>query len=261
MSAPDGWRDAVYSFTLAADADTTVSVTPTGTWSPNYRWALETTCGLQSTTRGRCQSGLAGTSTTNAVFFGLPAGTYYVVIETSAAPPAGAGFRVNVDGSDPSMRPQFESCPGANVALSASGTSLSGTLTVDASSPMLVRNAQEGTSCGSTTAPSGWTDMVFNFTIPDRRTVTASFGSVSPPYFWYVEAETTCGVQSSGIPISVSGRAPMTCDVMPSGGTATAIGPLTNVSLGSLAAGTYYLVFENTAPTQGQTRVSITAAP
>jgi hypothetical protein len=255
MSTQDPpWRDAVYTFTLGADADTTVTVTPTGGWTPSYHWAIESTCGSQGSMRGRCQSG-SGSSPTSAVFFGVPAGTYYVVVETDTTPPAGAGFRVNVSAIDPSMRPQYEVCPGANVPLSASGTNLTGSLMVDGSSPMLDRNAQNGTSCGSASSPANWTDMVFNFTIPDRRSVSVNFGSSSPPLFWFVEAETMCGVQSSGIPLSVSGGASATCSFVAGGGSGT------DISLGSLDAGTYYLVFENTDTTQGPTHLSITASP
>jgi hypothetical protein len=236
-AAPDNWRDAVYTYTLAAPSDVTINITPTGSWSPPYFWTLETACGNQSTA-GRCFAIPSSTSSTRIL--GQPAGTYYLVLETMSTPPAGSGFRVDVTATDPAARPAYEACPGASIALTPSGSMLVGSTTINASSPALNRVADVGTTCGSGSAPDGWTDVIASFTLTSTRTVSLSISPTSSP--WFVEVDSSCS-RSSHLP----------------GCTIAGAGSSTPIPLGSLAAGTYYIVAETSFTPPGNITINVNA--
>jgi hypothetical protein len=237
---PSGWRDGVFTFSVGAETDARITVRPTAGWTPTFAWMLQGTCGNPGTSIGRCN-----TSSAQAVYTGLAAGMYGIVIETQQVPPAGQGFTVQIDATSPAARPLEEACSGAPIMLTPSGANLAGTVTFNPAMTMLNPNPDHGTSCGSGSA-SGFTDVVFNFTIPDSRNVSVE---LVPTGFapWYFEVQDRCG--ASNIARCREG-APRVMPMVPA-----------PQWTGRLAAGTYSIVAETVTTLRGQATIYVTAAP
>jgi hypothetical protein len=238
---PSGWRDGVFTFALTEETDARITVRPTAGWSPTFAWALQGTCGNPGTAIGRCN-----TSSAQAVYTGLAAGMYGLVVETQTAPPPGAGFTVEIIATSPSARAREEACSGAVIALSPSGASLTGTVSFNPMVTMLNPNPDHGTGCGSGGAP-GFTDVVYAFTIPDSRNVSVE---LVPTGFtpWYFEVQDRCGA------VAPAGRCreglPRPVPSVPS-----------PQWTGRLAAGTYFIVAETVTSLRGAATINVTAAP
>lgn len=226
----DGWTDWIVRFTLAAPRD--VSVTLGNSGSSSLRMQLQTACGSGMTGGeliGPCLSG----APPSRRYRNLAAGTYYLVVESTAPP---AGLNVSVTTTDPGTRLPGDACPGVDV-------------TPDGAPASLVPSAFDvtsdyGTSCGSRTPADNWTDWVFNFRLTERRDVTVSMlggGSTTR-----MQLQPSCG--------------PM---VDPIGGCVTG-SSLLERRYRSLEPGTYYVVGESSGsvPPAGPIRVLVaTAAP
>lgn len=186
---PDGWTDAVVRFTLDRTRD--VSVTVDGSGTSRLSMQLQTAC-TQGTsdgfTLGPCTTG----SPPSRRYPSLQAGTYFLVIESSARP---AGATVSIRTSDPGARQLGDFCPGVEVPVDGAPAS------VDA---RLFENTSDyGTFCGSRTPTDHWTDWVFNFVLTARRDVTLTMlGGVGLTRF---QLESHCGSASTPLGGCVSG--------------------------------------------------------
>ena len=226
----DGWTDWVVRFTLGSTRD--VSVTLSGSGTSSLRMQLQTGCGSGMTGGelvGPCLSG----SPPARRYRNLTAGTYYLVIESTAPP---AGLSVSVTTTDPGTRLTGDTCPGVAV-------------TPDGAPTMLVPAAFDvtsdyGTACGSRGPTDNWTDWVFSFRLTERRDVTVSMlggGSTTR-----MQLQSSCGPMAEPIGGCVTGSS------------------LLERRYRSLEPGTYYIVGESSGsvPPTGPIRAIVsTTAP
>lgn len=208
------WRDAAYRLVLAADSDVTMTATTTGSFPTTYL-ALVGDCTDTSTTI-QCQSSFGMPEIRRR---GMPAGTYYVLIESSDA--AAIEWTLNVTiTTPPAPRDPGDACSTAlPIALTGAGDTQTGSATASIGA---TTELDGGTTCGGSTTPSR--DVYFSFTLPNTRDVTLTTNGAG---FHYVGVQTTCGSAGSEIRCR-SGSAPYA------------------QSWRSLPAGTYYVVVSTT---------------
>ncbi|MDB4931918.1 MAG: hypothetical protein JWM10_4402 [Myxococcaceae bacterium] len=151
----DGWTDMVARFTLTEARDVTVSIAGSG--SASLRMQLQSDCAARTSAIGPCVSGVPPVRR----YRGLAAGTYYVVVESNAPPPA---LTLSVTTTAPGARLPGDTCPGVEAAPDGPPgvVSLAGLDTV----------SDLGTSCGSVRPADAWTDWVFHFRLTAPRDVT-----------------------------------------------------------------------------------------
>lgn len=202
----DGWTDMVARFTLTSPRDVTVTVAGSG--SASMRMQLQSDCTARASAIGPCVSSV----TPVRRYRGLGAGTYFVILESSAPPPA---LTVSVATTAPGVRLPGDACPGVDVEPDgAPGViALSG---FDSTSDV-------GTSCGSTRPTDGWTDWVFHFRLTTPRDVSLTMlGSTS----MRMQLFNSCGVGATSLGGCVTGTS------------------ITERRYRSLPAGDYYVVGE-----------------
>lgn len=221
--ASTGYRDAAYRFTITSPKDVTITASTSGSaWTPSTYLSLLTNCSSAASTVS-CMSGTTATLRRRS----LPAGTYYVLLESSATD--ATAWTMNVTITDPMPRAPGDACTSAIDITSASGSASLSTAELDV-----------GTSCGGTT--SSYRDVMFSFTLPTTRDVTLT---TQAPGFHYAAVETTCGTIGSEIRCR-------------SGGTSTT--PLVQ-SWRSMPAGTYYVVVSTLSASGNVTATVTTSAP
>ncbi|MCA9609666.1 MAG: putative metal-binding motif-containing protein [Myxococcales bacterium] len=148
------YRDAVYSFTLAADSDVTVTMDSGGFSNISTR----PTCD-DSATQIRCTSGAPARQRIR----NLAAGTYYVIAEASSA----TGFNISVEATTPPT--VATEVTGNENCTSAFPVPATGGLFHGDTTAMLPDIG--GTICGSGAASN---DAVFQLTLATRSRVVAS---------------------------------------------------------------------------------------
>lgn len=178
-------RDAVYRLELAAASDVELSASTTGSGTQAYL-ALTTDC---STAGATLACATSGGGTTSFRRRGVPAGTYYVMIEPSD--PSSVEWSLNVTITTPPAPRQVGDACGTAVPIPLAGT---GTLTGMATAMLTGAEGDGGTGCGGAT--SGFRDVYFTFTLPETRDVSVTSSSSSASTH-YVSLQTTCGTTGS----------------------------------------------------------------
>ena len=232
-SARGTGRDVVFSYTLSAAQDVTVSVTPTGA-SPTFESVASiraTTCGDASRAGERgCVSPLAPT-VGRLSLVNQPAGSYFVWVD-SAADTSGP-FQLEVVTAPPTPPPANDSCSSPEVLAFTNGVA-----TVNASTLQAANDNYAGDvspTCSASAKQSG-RDVVYQFTLAQPKDVTLSL---------------TPSSGSSLIPVLYVRRANCTSQLLSDevvclnqvGGVAA---QLTN-----LAAGTYFVFVDSSGGTSG----------
>ena len=170
-----GYRDAAYRFTLTAPKDVVLSASTTGpSWSPQAYLSLMTDCADPATTV-QCVSGPSAELRRR----GLPPGTYFVLIESSATDAMTWSLDVGI--TDPAPRVPGDACSTALDITSATGMVDLATAELDV-----------GTSCGGSSTSDR--DVFFYFDLATTRDVTLT---TTAPSFHYVSLQTMCGVVGS----------------------------------------------------------------
>lgn len=217
----DGWTDMVARFTLAAPRDVTVTVAGSG--SASVRLQLQSDCTARTTVIGPCVNGAPPVRR----YRGLAAGTYFVILESNAPPPA---LTVSVTTTAPGVRLPGDACPGLDVVPDgAPGViALSG----------LDTTSDVGTSCGSTRPLDGWTDWIYHFRLAAPRDVALTMLGATA---LRMQLFTGCGVGATSLGGCVSGTS------------------VTERRYRSLPAGDYYIVGEQagTAGLTGSARLIV----
>lgn len=212
--------DAAYRFTIPSDGmlrDVTLSgSTSGGMFSSTTYLQLTTNC-AQTTSTVRCAGGTA-----SLVQRELGPGTYYVLLESSAADATDWSLTVNIAPS--AMRNPGDACSTAvDVTPTLDGMGMGmRTETV----PIAMLEGDGGVSCG-TTSPSA-RDAYFSITLTSPSDVT--FRSSAGTLFHYTALQNTCGVLGSE----------RRCR--------SGASPLAQIFRG-LPAGTYYFVVQTTGTT------------
>jgi len=166
------YRDAVYSFDLAARSDVTVQIDGSGSY---VNVSVRPDC-VDSASQIRCVSG----SPARASLRDLPAGTYYAIVESSS----GSGFTLNVTVVPPTPSVAVsgnESCGDAYVVPPTGGLFTGDTTTMLAD--------LGGASCG---AGAESKDAVFSLTLTEPRHVVATTDGSSFDTVLHVH-QTSCG--------------------------------------------------------------------
>ena len=214
------YRDAAYRLRLTEPQDLVVTANSTGTWPTAYV-ALTTNCAEPGQTL-LCQSGRPASLRRRE----LPAGTYYLLLESSAVD-AGT-WTLDVSLTPPVPRTPGDTCSGA-VPVTPSAPGMAALDTADLDVPL---------SCaGSTTFQR---DVFFTFSLARTRDVEFTIDAASSAHF--VGLTDRCGV---------AGRE-LTCR--------SASSPATQVWR-SLAPGRYYVTVATTARAGNVTASMRTAAP
>ncbi|MFN7133186.1 MAG: hypothetical protein ACK4N5_13995, partial [Myxococcales bacterium] len=209
-------RDVVYRFTLSSPKDfaATVTAVTTGMRPVIY---LATACG--GGTELRCNTSGTGASAT-ITHQELPAGTYYLWVDSTAGFPQGQ-FSLQVSASEPPPPVAGDTC----------GNPL--TLSFNSAGNATVTGTTAGAKADytSVTCSSTGADVVYTFTTPFTgpfsATVTPHVGTGHRPALYLLSR---CPRQTSGDEVACA-------TASSSGGTGT-------LSLGSLPAGTYFLVVD-----------------
>jgi len=177
-----GWKDAAYRFTLTAPKDVVLRGSTSATYTPTTYISLLTDCTSAASTV-TCRSGTASEIRARA----LPAGTYYVLIESSNT--AATGWSLDVSISDPAPREPGDACSSAVDITSAMG-----------SATLALAELDTGTSCGGTS--TAYRDVFFYFDLMTTRDVTLT---TTAPTTQYTAVSTTCGATGSEIRCRSSG--------------------------------------------------------
>lgn len=217
-STPRG--DAAYRLVLDAPKDVVLEATTSGGGSPATNLALVRACGDRESTL-RCQ---AGGRPARLVQRALPAGVYYVLVESSSATASTWSLTVSV--TDPAPRPPGDACGTAIDITDGPGTASLGTAERDVT-----------TTCGGTS--TFLRDLVFTFTLPSTRDVTLTTNGAG---FHAAALATECGVLASEL------RCRQTSSPQVQ-------------SWRSLPAGTYYAIVDTTLSTGDVTASITTSAP
>ncbi|MDO9017275.1 MAG: hypothetical protein Q8S73_38820 [Deltaproteobacteria bacterium] len=101
-----GWVDAVFSYTLTAARDVTISVSPTG--SGDVAVSVHTRCGERGASLPGCVTG----SPARRILRNQAPGTYYVVVEHRSAGAAGRALVTAVTTAAPTLPGPADTCPG-----------------------------------------------------------------------------------------------------------------------------------------------------
>ncbi|RLB55204.1 MAG: hypothetical protein DRJ42_06915 [Deltaproteobacteria bacterium] len=217
-SSSTSYRDAAYVFTITEEKDVTITAsTSAGGFSSTYV-SLLTDCADAATTI-QCLSASAPMLRRR----GLPAGTYYILLESSTT--SATTWSLDVTITPPVPRMPADAC-----------SSAIDITTTPASVSLATQEFDGGTGCGGTS--SFYRDSFFFFDLATTRDVTLTTSSGS---FHYVSLGTSCGVTGSEIRCR-SGS-----------------GTLTNV-FRSLPAGRYF-VATSTSTSSGTASASITTGP
>ncbi|MDP1829706.1 MAG: hypothetical protein Q8L48_40950 [Archangium sp.] len=239
-SARGTGRDVVFSYTLAAAQDVTVSVTPTGA-SPTFNPVVSvraTTC-ADATRPGErgCVSPLAP-SVGRLSLINQPAGTYFVWVD-SAADTSGP-FQLEVVTAPPTPPPANDSCAAPEVL-----TFTNDVATVNGSTLQAANDNYAGDvspTCSPSAKQSG-RDVVYQFTLAQPKDVTLSLtpavGSTLIPALYVRRG--TCGSQLLSDEVVCLNQV---------GGVST---QQTN-----LAAGTYYVFVDSSGGTSGAFTLTVT---
>jgi hypothetical protein len=189
-------RDAAYRLVLAADSDVEISASTTGSGFTTTYVSLVANCSDASTTLS-CVSGSTATVRRRA----LPAGTYYILIESSSTDATDWTLNVSIT-TPPAPRQPGDACSTAvPIPLSATGPD-----TMAGSGTAMLSGAEldSGTGCGGGGMSSR--DVYFTFELTSTRDVTITTDGAG---FHYVSLQTTCGVTSSELRCR-SGSSPIT---------------------------------------------------
>jgi hypothetical protein len=159
-SGSGSYRDAVYQFTLDSPKDVTISASSTGSSSFSSTYlTLTTDCSTQGGEL-RCTASSSASIRQRE----LPAGTYFVVIESGDSSPS--AWSLNVTITDPVPRNRGDACSNpVDISESTVGGGGSGVAMI----PML--ELDSGTSCGGGTSGR---DATFFFTLTEVRDVTVT---------------------------------------------------------------------------------------
>ncbi|MCB9601107.1 MAG: hypothetical protein H6720_12260 [Sandaracinus sp.] len=167
--------DAAYRLVLDAPKDVVLEATTSGGGSPSTSLALVANCSDRDTTL-RCQSnGRPG----RVVYRDLPAGTYYVLLESSSTTASMWSLTATI--TDPGPRPPGDACSSAVDITAGPGTASLGTAERDVT-----------TSCGGTS--SLLRDLVFTFELTSTRDVRVTTNGAG---YHGAALQTECGVVSS----------------------------------------------------------------
>ena len=221
-----GWRDAAYRFTITDPKDVTITGTTTGGFFSSTFLSLVTDCSMAASTVA-CLSGNPAMIRRR----GLPAGTYYILVEASTTD--ATSWSLTVDITDPVPRVAGDACSSViDITPPGAGTMGSGSV------PLAMMEFDSGTSCGGT-SPTSYRDAYFSFRLTTPRDVTLTTNAGGS--FHYMSLGTMCGVFGS--------------DIRCRSGS----GALVN-TFRSLPAGTYFITVATTL-TVGTLNVDITTAP
>lgn len=199
------YRDAAYRLTLTTPKDVVITAQTTGSFTPITYLALTTDC-ANASARLACQSGFFSPAEIRRR--NLPAGTYYILVESSDA--TAISWTLNVVLTDPSARTPSDSCSPVLDITDTMQTVSIGAFELDV-----------GTSCGG--SDPSFRDAIFDIDLPDTRDVTLTTRSSLGAYFYVSLTPTTCGAVGMELRCS-SGLSPL------------------NMLFRSLPAGHYYVV-------------------
>jgi hypothetical protein len=166
-------RDAVFTFTLAAPQDLTLTVNGPGT----LYGALMSTCGIPASESG-CWTASGGTLT--RTYRGLAAGTYYFVVQTTST---FGTITANLDVRAPTPVPMNDRCPG--IALVAPATRTDTTLAF--------ANDVNLVACGG---GAGSPDAFYSFTLTARSRVIVNLSRGSGGTI-HSAIQSTCGAPTT----------------------------------------------------------------
>ena len=214
------YRDAAYRFTITTPKDVFIMGSTSGAaWTPTTYLALTTDCSSATAERA-CRSSTSAEIRARS----LPAGTYYILLESSATD--ATAWSINVSITDPAPRAAGDACSTAVDVTSGSGSAALSTAELDS-----------GTSCGGSSI--SYRDVYFYFDLAATRDVTLT---TSAPSFMYSSVQTTCG--SIGTELRCrSGSSPLV------------------QTFRSLVAGRYYVAVSTTATTGNATATVVTGPP
>lgn len=148
-------RDAYFAITLTAPSDVTLTSSAAATF---HYTALQSTCGVVGSER-RCRSGVSPLA---QIFRGLPAGTHYFVVETTAT---FGTVDVRADVRPATPIPMNDTCPGIAVT-----------------TPVTRRDTLLGFEddvVGGVCYSSGRVDAFYNFTVATSRRVIISAAAIT----------------------------------------------------------------------------------
>ncbi len=214
------YADAAYRFTITEPKDVTITASTSGPmWTPTTYLSLVTNC---SDTTSTVQCTLATAPMLRRR--GLPAGTYYILLESSATD--STMWSLTVDITDPVPRLPGDACSSALDITSATGTV-----------PLATAEDDGANSCSPATTFRR--DAIYYFDLSRTRDVTLTTNGASS--FHYVSLSSECGVVGSEIRCR-SGSSPYV------------------QTFRSLAAGRYYVNLTSTL-TSGDATASIVISP
>ncbi|NOY93909.1 MAG: hypothetical protein GXP55_22225 [Deltaproteobacteria bacterium] len=178
-SSTTGYRDAAYRFTLTAPQDVTLTASSSGVRTPTTYLSLLTDCGDASTTL----SCVAGTSSVLRRR-GLEAGTYFVLLESSAGD--ANAWSLDASFTDPApRRAPGDACDTVEDITFGPATASLDTAEFDV-----------GTACGGSS--SAYRDVFFKFSLTSPRNVNLSTDGAGTHY---VALESRCGaIGSAALP-------------------------------------------------------------
>ena len=168
-SAPDA-RDAYFALRLATTADVTFRSSAAATF---HYTALQSTCGVAGSER-RCRSGVSPLA---QVFRGLPAGTHYFVVQSTAT---FGNIDVTAEVRPATPIPMNDTCPGITLDLSAP---------VGRTDTLL---GFEDDLVGGTCSGTGRPDAFYTFTLTAARRVIISAATLSGSAQLYVTLRNGC---------------------------------------------------------------------
>ncbi len=241
-SAKQSGRDVVYQFTLAAPRDVQLDVVSTsGSALIPATYLRKGTCTSQLLAdEVTCQATIGGTHSTLTA---LPAGTYFLFVDSSGG--TSGGFTATVTTSAPTPAPANDSCAGAQPLVftgntaTATGTTFGAT---NSNSP-----TDNAPACGTDFLPRRFgRDLVYAYTLLGAQdvdiTVTPAAGSAWVPTL-YVRAPNQCASFSAGFELTCVAE--------------TAPHPL-RVYLPNQVAGTYFLFVDSNSYATGAFTLSVT---
>jgi len=167
------WRDAVYTFTIDEPKDVTLDLSTSGSGFTTSYLALVTSCDDPETTLSCSAARPAQVRRRD-----LPAGTYWVLIESSNM--SATTWQLDVLIEDPAPRQPGDVCSSAIDITDAGGSAMLDGAELDS-----------GTSCGGTS--TAFRDVYFSFELDELRDVELS--TIVPSGSTYVSlSPAACGV-------------------------------------------------------------------
>ncbi len=239
-SARGTGRDVVFSYTLSAPQDVTVSVTPTGL-SPTFNPVVavrSTTCGDASRAGERaCVSPLAPTEGRLSLI-NQPAGTYFVWVD-SAADTSGP-FQLEVVTAPPTPPPANDSCSTPAVLVFTGDVATVSGSTLQAANDNYAGDVSP--TCSPSAKQSG-RDVLYQFTLTQPQDVTFSLtpaaGSTLIPALYVRRTNCTSQLLSDEV----------VC--------LNKVGGVTTQQT-NLAAGTYFVFVDSSGGTSGAFELTVT---